>query len=357
MIIMSVRVAVNGFGRIGRTVLRAICDRGLLAKDIDVVAVVDVSSNADYLAYLMKYDSIHGRFGHQINADKSNRSKTDPDILVINNYSIKCLPAAGDPSQLPWKTLGVDVVIESSGLFADGAKASGHLQAGAKKALITAPGQGEVKTIVMGVNENEYDPARHHIISSASCTMNALGMLLHVLTKEGIGIETGLMTAINSYTASQRLVDGISKKDFRSGRAAASNIIPTTTSAAKTVQEVFQGLKGKVSGISYRVPSADVSVLELTFRSEIDTSIEEIDALMKKASETYLRGYLGYTEEELVSSDFVNDMHSAVFDSKATVRGNMKDEKHLFRLIAWHDNEWGHANRIVDLVKHLQLHF
>ena len=352
---MSVKVAINGFGRIGRTVFQAICEAGLLGKGIDVVAVVDVSSDADYLAYLIKYDSIHGRSGHQVSADKSAPSKKEADILIVNGHKIKCLSASGDPAQLPWKELGVDVVIESSGAFTDNGQAAGHLHAGAKKVIITAPGQGDVKTIVMGVNEHEYNATKHHVISAASCTMNCLGMLVHVLIKEGIGIETSLMTAINSYTSSQRLVDGISKKDRRSGRAAAVNIIPTTTSASKTASEVLPGLKGKLAGISYRVPTADVSVVDLTFRAERDASIDEIDSLMKKASETYLKGYLGYTDEELVSSDFTNDTRSSIYDSAATIRSNIRDEKRLFRIVSWHDNEWGYANRVVDLVRHLQL--
>lgn len=351
---MPIRVAINGFGRIGRSALRMICDKGLLGGEIDVAAVADISPDADYLAYLIKYDSIHGRFKHEVSVRKDDPLSKDADTLVVNNHAIKCIPAAEDPCLLPWKTLGIDLVIESSGVFTDGAKASGHIRAGAKKVIITAPaGQGDVKTIVMGVNGDEYDPEKHHIISSGSCTMNALGMLVHVLLREGIGIESCLLTAINSYTASQRLVDGISKKDRRSGRAAAANIIPTATSAARTAQEVFPVLEGKIAGISYRVPSSDVSALELVFRSVKDTSVKEIDALMKRASETYLNGYLGYTEEELVSSDFINDTCSAVYDSRATVRSNMVHEKRLFRIISWHDNEWGHANRITDLIKNI----
>ncbi|MBN1626494.1 MAG: type I glyceraldehyde-3-phosphate dehydrogenase [Deltaproteobacteria bacterium] len=353
---MSIRIAINGFGRIGRSVLRAICDRGSPDEEIDLAAIADISTDADHLAYLIKYDSIHGRFRHDVSVRKSNLLKNAADTLVIGSHTIRCLPAAGDPSLLPWKDLGVDLVVESSGLLTNSAKAYGHIQAGAKKVIITAPGEGEVKTIVMGANENEYDPSNHNIISSGSCTMNALGMLVHVLIKEGIGIETGLLTAINSYTASQRLVDGISKKDRRSGRAAAMNIIPTPTSAARTAWEVFPALKGKISGVSYRVPSPDVSTLELIFRSVRDTSIKELDALIKKASETYLNGYLGYTEDELVSTDFINDPRSAIYDSEATIRGNMGDEKRLFRIISWHDNEWGHANRILDLIKYLQRH-
>jgi len=353
---MSIRVAINGFGRIGRTVLRAVSDAGILGKGIDIAAVADISADADYLAYLLKYDSIHGRFQQPLTTYKSDPLKKDDDILVLNNHRIKCLTASGDPSQLPWKELGVDVVIESSGLFPDSAMASGHIKAGAKKVIITAPAQGDAKTIIMGVNENEYEPSGHHIISSASCTMNALGMLVKVLIKEGIGIETAHITAINSYTSSQRLVDGISKKDRRSGRAAAANIIPTATSAARTAWEVFPGLKGRIAGVSYRVPTADASSIDLTFRADRETSIGEIDGLMKNASETYLKGRLGYTQDELVSSDFINDPSSAVYDSAATYRSNIKEERRLFRLIAWHDNEWGHANRVVDLVRYLQQH-
>ena len=350
---MSVKVGINGLGRIGRTVFRAICDAGFLGRDIDVVAVANISSDAGYLAYQIKYDSIHGRFGQQVKADKSDHSMNYPDTLVVGDHRIKCLPASEDPAHLPWERLGVDLVIESSGQFTDSGKASGHLQGGAKKVIITAPGQGDVKTIVMGVNEDEYNPSEHHIISAASCTMNALGMIAHVLLKEGIGIETSIMTGINSYTSSQRLVDGISKRERRSGRAAAVNIIPTASSATKITWEVFPGLKGRLAGISYRVPISDVSVIDLTFRSDRDSSIEEIDSLMKQASETYLKGYLGYTDEELVSTDFINDIRSAIYDSEATIRSNLKDERRLFRIIAWYDNEWGYAHRVVDMIRYI----
>jgi glyceraldehyde 3-phosphate dehydrogenase len=350
---MSVRVGINGFGRIGRMVLRAICEQGFLGKDIDVVAVADVSIDADYLAYQVKYDSVHGQFNHRLTSVRSDSSLKESDTLVINEHKIRCLPAAGNPSDLPWKALGVDVVIESSGLFTDAKKAAGHLQAGARKVIITAPAQGDVKTIVMGVNENEYDAAKHHIISSASCTTNCLTVLVRVLIKEGIGIETGLVTAINSYTASQRIVDGISKKDWRSGRAAAVNIIPSTTNAVKLAWEVLPELKGKLAGISFRIPTVDVSIVDLSFRSIRDTSIDEIDSLLKKASETYLKGYLGYTDEELVAADFIHDSRSSIFDSLATIQSNVKGEKRLFRVVSWYDNEWGYSNRVVDLVRYL----
>ncbi|MBI1978374.1 MAG: type I glyceraldehyde-3-phosphate dehydrogenase [Candidatus Omnitrophica bacterium] len=346
---MKVRVGINGFGRIGRMVFQAICDQGLLGKTIDVAAVVDVTTDANYFAYQLKYDSIHGQFKHTVSTAKSDPAKGEADILVVNGHQIKCVLATKNPSELPWKALEVDLVIESTGLFTDSEKAAGHLQAGAKKVIISAPAKGDVKTIVMGVNENEYDPARHHIISNASCTTNCLTPLVHVLLKEGIGIETGLMTTIHSYTATQKTVDGPSKKDWRGGRAAAINIIPSTTGAAKAAGEVLPAVKGKLTGMAFRVPTPNVSVVDLTFRSTKDTSIEEIDALLKKASETYLKGYLGYVKEELVSTDFIHDSRSSIYDSLATLQNNLKGEKRFFKLVSWYDNEWGYSNRCVDL--------
>ena len=268
---MAIKVAINGFGRIGRLVFQALCDQGLLGKEIDVVAVVDIVTDADYFAYQMKYDSVHGRFKHPVTTKKSSPTVEGNDVLVVNGHKIKCIMATKDPSQLPWKELGVDYVIESTGLFTDSEKAKGHLAAGAKKVIISAPGKGEVKTLVMGVNENEYDPAKHNIVSNASCTTNCLAPVVHVLLKEGIGIETGLMTTIHSYTATQKTVDGPSKKDWRGGRAAAINIIPSSTGAAKAVGEVLPATKGKLTGMSFRVPTPDVSVVDLTFRSVKDT--------------------------------------------------------------------------------------
>ena len=346
---MSVRVGINGFGRIGRMVFQAICDQGLLGSKIDVVAVVDVTTDADYFAYQLKYDSIHGRNKHEVATDKSDASKAEADILIVNGHKIKCVAATRNPSELPWKALGVDVVIESTGLFTESEKAQGHLQAGAKKVIISAPAKGDVKTIVMGVNETEYDNEKHNIISNASCTTNCLAPLVHVILKEGIGIETGLMTTIHAYTATQKTVDGPSKKDWRGGRAAAINIIPSTTGAAKAVGEVLPATKGKLTGMAFRVPTPDVSVVDLTFRSVKDTSIEEIDALIKKASQTYLKGYLGYAHEELVSTDFIHDERSSIYDSLATLQNNLKGEKRFFKLVSWYDNEWGYSNRVVDL--------
>jgi glyceraldehyde 3-phosphate dehydrogenase (phosphorylating) len=348
---MAVKVGVNGFGRIGRQIINVIADKGLLGKEIDIVAVVDVSTDADYFAYQLKYDSIHGHFRGTLGSEKSSASLEEDDVLVVNGHKIKCILAQKDPSQLPWKALGVDIVIESTGLFTDSEKAKGHLTAGAKKVLISAPAKGEVKTLVMGVNDNEYDPAKHTIVSNASCTTNCLAPLVYVLLKEGVGIETGLMTTIHSYTATQRTVDGPSKKDWRGGRAAAINIIPSSTGAAKAVGEVLPQTKGKLTGMSFRIPTADVSVVDLTFRSVRDTSIDEIDGLMKRASETYLKGILGYCNEEVVSTDFLHDQRSSIYDSLATVHNNLKGEKRFFKVVSWYDNEWGYSNRVVDLLR------
>lgn len=347
---MAVKVGINGFGRIGRLVFNALADKGLLGKEIDVVAVVDVSTDAEYFAYQLKYDSVHGKFKGEVSSEKSDASLENDDILVVNGHKIKCVMAQKEPSQLPWKALGVDYVIEATGLFTDSAKAKGHLDAGAKKVIISAPGKGDVKTIVMGVNDNEYDAKKHDIISNASCTTNCLAPVVYVILKEGLGIETGLMTTIHSYTATQKTVDGPSKKDWRGGRAAAINIIPSSTGAAKAVGEVLPVTKGKLTGMSFRVPTPNVSVVDLTFRTEKDSSIEEIDALMKKASETYLKGILGYVNEEVVSTDFIHDERSSIYDSKATLQNNLKGEKRFFKVVSWYDNEWGYSNRVVDLL-------
>jgi glyceraldehyde 3-phosphate dehydrogenase len=340
---MAAKVAINGFGRIGRQILHAITERGLLGKEIDVVAVVDVSTDAKYFAYQLKYDSVQGKFKGEISTDSENE-------LIVNGNKIKCIACTKELSQLPWKELGVDYVMECTGLFTELEKAKGHIAAGAKKVLISAPGKGGVKTIVMGVNDNEYNPAEHHIISNASCTTNCLAPIVYVLLKEGIGIETGLMTTIHAYTATQKIVDGPSKKDWRGGRAAAINIIPSSTGAAKAVGEVLPATKGKLTGMSFRVPVANVSAVDLTIRTERETSIEEIDGLFKKASETYLKGILGYSNEELVSSDFIHDDRASIYDSLATVQNNLKGEKRFFKIISWYDNEWGYSCQIVDLL-------
>jgi glyceraldehyde 3-phosphate dehydrogenase len=346
---MAVKVAINGFGRIGRLVLRALADKGVLGKEIDLVALVDVSNDAKYFAYQLKYDSVHGTFDGEITSKKSKPDLEMDDTLVINGEETKCILAEKEPSMLPWKEFGVEYVIEATGIFNSSDKAQGHIEAGAKKVILTAPGKGDVKTVVIGVNDNELKP-EHTIISNASCTTNCLAPLVHVMLKEGIGVEVGIMTTIHSYTATQKTVDGPSKKDWRGGRAAAINIIPSTTGAAKAVGEVIPQVKGKLTGMSFRVPTANVSAVDLTFRTEKETSIQEIDQLLKKASETYLKGILGYCSEELVSTDFNHDKRSSIYDSLATLQNNFKDEKRFFKIVSWYDNEWGYSNRIADLV-------
>merc|ERR1719329_554406 len=295
----------------------------------------------------MKYDSTHGRFKHEVKVGAA-------DELIVNGNKIKCIQASRDgPKALPWGEMGVDYVIESTGIFTDSEKAKGHLAAGAKKVIISAPGKGEVKTLVMGVNHTEYDKNTHHIVSNASCTTNCLAPVVHVLMKEGIGIEKGLMTTIHSYTATQKTVDGVSAKDWRGGRSAACNIIPSATGAAKAVGEVLPSTKGKLTGMSFRVPTSDVSVVDLTFTAEKDTSIEEIDQMLKNASNSYLKGILSYTDEELVSADFIHNAHSSIYDSKATLQNNLPGEKRFFKIVSWYDNEWGYSNRVVDLLMHM----
>jgi glyceraldehyde 3-phosphate dehydrogenase len=345
-----VKVAINGFGRIGRLVFNAMAEQGLIGTKFDVVAVVDMTTDADYFAYQLKYDSTQGKFKGEISTKKSSPELKEEDLIVVNGFETKCIMATKNPSELPWKELGVDYVIECTGLFTSSDTAKGHLEAGAKKVILSAPGKGDVKTIVMGVNENEYDPALHNIVSNASCTTNCLAPVVHVLLKEGIGVETGLMTTIHAYTATQKTVDGPSKKDWRGGRAAAINIIPSSTGAAKAVGEVLPATKGKMTGMSFRVPTPTVSVVDLTFRSEKETSIEEIDALLKKASETYLKDILGYGNEELVSTDFIHDARSSIYDSLATLQNNLPGEKRFFKIVSWYDNEWGYSNRVVDLL-------
>ena len=339
------RIAINGFGRIGRLVFRAICDQGLLGKELDVVAVNDLVP-ADNLAYLLKYDSIQGGFKKEVSSGKASASSAEDDLLIVDDHKIKCLAVKEGPAAMPWKELGVDIVIESTGLFTEASKAQGHIDAGAKKVIISAPGKNDDITIVMGVNHQKYDPAKHHIISNASCTTNCLAPVVHVLLKEGFGIEEGLMTTVHSYTATQKTVDGPSKKDWKGGRSAAINIIPSTTGAAKAVGLVIPEVQGKLTGMAFRVPTPTVSVVDLTVRTVKETSYEEICAAMKKASETYLKGILGYADDEVVSSDFIHDPRSSIFDAGSGIGLN----KRLFKLISWYDNEWGYSLRCVDLV-------
>ncbi len=333
---MATRIGINGFGRIGRLVFRAICDQGLLGEALEVVAINDLVP-ADNLAYLLKYDSTQGRFNGTVEC-------TSPDEIIVNGHKIKCLAVKEGPSALPWKDLGVDLVIESTGLFTSAEKARGHITAGCKKVIISAPAQGEDITVVCGVNSDKYDHKNHHIISNASCTTNCLAPVVHVLLKEGLGIEEGLMTTVHSYTATQKTVDGPSAKDWKGGRAAAINIIPSGTGAAKAVALVIPEVKGKLSGMAFRVPTPTVSVVDLTVRTVKETSYEEICALMKHASETYLKGILGYTEDQVVSSDFIGDSLSSIFDQGSGMGLNSR----FFKLVSWYDNEWGYSNRVVD---------
>lgn len=342
---MATKIAINGFGRIGRLVFRALVEQGLLGTQFDVVAVGDIVP-ADNLAYLLKYDSVQGKFNGTVSSKKSTPDKEADDVLVVNGKEILVV-SAKTPAELPWAKLGVQLVIESTGLFTAADKAKGHIDAGAKKVLITAPAKGEDITIVMGVNDDKYDGSKHHIVSNASCTTNCLAPVVHVLLKEGFGLAEGLMTTVHAYTATQKTVDGPSKKDWKGGRTAAQNIIPSTTGAAKAVGLVLPEVKGKLTGMAFRVPVPTVSVVDLTFRTVKDTSLAEIKAAMKKASETYLNGILGYTEDEVVSSDFIHDARSSIFDAGSAVELN----KNFFKLVSWYDNEWGYSNRTVDLLK------
>jgi glyceraldehyde 3-phosphate dehydrogenase len=342
------KIGINGFGRIGRLVFRAIVEQGLLGREVDVVAVNDLVP-ADNLAYLLKYDSTQGRFQGEVTSEKSSQKVAEDDTLVVNGHKIRCLAVKEGPTALPWKDLGVEIVIESTGLFTEAEKAKGHITAGAKKVIISAPGKGEDITIVMGVNDHKYDAEKHHIISNASCTTNCLAPVVHVLLKEGFGIEEGLMTTIHSYTATQKTVDGPSKKDWKGGRSAAINIIPSTTGAAKAVGLAIPEVKGKLTGMSFRVPTPTVSVVDLTVKTVKETSYKEICEKMKNASETYLKGILAYTHDEVVSTDFIHDKHSSIFDAGSGMELNSR----FFKLVSWYDNEWGYSNRCIDLLKHI----
>ena len=342
---MAVKVAINGFGRIGRLVFRALVEQGLLGSAFDVVAVGDIVP-ANNLAYLLKYDSTQGRFKGTVGSRKSSADKAEDDVLIVNGHDIMVV-SAKTPAELPWTALGVQIVIESTGLFTDAEKARGHLAAGAKKVIISAPAKGEDITLVMGVNDSKYDPAKHAIISNASCTTNCLAPLVHVLLKEGFGVEEGLMTTIHSYTATQKTVDGPSKKDWKGGRSAAINIIPSTTGAARAVGLVCPEVKGKLTGMSFRVPTPTVSVVDLTVKTVKETSYKAICEAMKRASETYLKGILAYTSDEVASSDFIHDNNSSIFDAGSGIELNSR----FFKLVSWYDNEWGYSYRCVDLLK------
>ena len=334
---MSIKIGINGFGRIGRLVFRALVDQGLLGSKFDVVAINDLVPS-DNLAYLLKYDSTQGRFNGTVDAPTE-------DSLVVNGHTIKCLAVREGPAALPWAELGVDIVIESTGLFVSKDAAEGHLKAGAKKVIISAPAKGDVRTIVLGVNDDELkeDDA---IVSNASCTTNCLAPMVKVVL-ENFGIVEGLMTTVHSYTATQKPVDGPSMKDWKGGRGAAINIIPSTTGAAKAVGLVLPEVQGKLSGMAFRVPTPTVSAVDLTVKTEKSTSYEEICQKMKEASEGPLAGILEYTGDEVVSSDFIHCPASSIYDASSGM--GLSDT--FFKLVSWYDNEWGYSNRCVDLLK------
>lgn len=334
---MAIKVAINGFGRIGRLVYRALLETDMLNNTVEVVVVNDLVS-ADNLAYLLKYDSTHGILKEDVKA-------IDENTIMVGDRTLKTIASKVSPAELPWKDYNVDIVIESTGFFTKKADAIGHISAGAKKVIISAPSDEDVKTILVGVNDNQYNG--EDLVSNASCTTNCLAPLVYVLLKEGIGLDEGLMTTAHAYTASQLIIDGPSKKAFRDGRAGAQNIIPASTGAAKAIGLVLPEVKGKLTGMALRVPVSDVSLVDLTFKPTKETSIAEINQLFKNASETYLKGILRFTDEPLVSSDLIHDSHSSIYDSTASIELNSK----FFKLIAWYDNEWGYSNRMVDLLK------
>ncbi len=329
---MGVKVAINGFGRIGRLVFRA----AFGDPDVEIVGINDIT-DAKTLAHLLKYDSVHGIFEAPVGHTE--------DSIVVDGREIK-VTAIRDPAQLPWKELGVDVVIEATGLFRDRANASKHLQAGAKKVIITAPAKEPDITVVLGVNQEEYDPAKHNIISNASCTTNCLAPVAKVLD-EKFGIVKGFMTTVHAYTNDQRILD-LPHKDLRRARAAAMSMIPTTTGAAVAVGLVLPQLKGKLDGMAVRVPTPDVSLVDLVVQVEKETSVEEVNGALKAAAEGELKGILRYCDEPLVSIDFQGDAHSSIVDALSTnVMGNM------VKVLSWYDNEWGYSNRVYDLVKYI----
>jgi len=334
---MAIKIGINGFGRIGRLVARVAAQ----SDDFDIVGVNDLVP-AKNLAYLFKYDSTHGRYEGSVEA------KGD-DALVIDGDEIKCV-SVRDPKELPWGDLGVDYVIESTGLFTHYPDAMKHVEAGAKRVVISAPTKtpDEVPTIVMGVNEGVFDASKHQVVSNASCTTNCLAPIAKVLHDE-YTITEGLMTTVHAATATQPTQDGPSKKDFRGGRNAYMNIIPSSTGAAKAVGLAMPDLVGKLTGMAFRVPTADVSVVDLTFKTEKATSYEEICAKMKEYAEGDLAGILGYTDEAVVSSDFIGCPLSSIFDAGAGIGLT----SNFFKVVSWYDNEWGYSNRVVDLMRHL----
>lgn len=331
----KVKVGINGFGRIGRLILRTSIENN---SNIEVVGVNDPFVTPDYAAYMLKYDTMHGKFNAKIEATA--------DAVIVNGKKIMFY-AEREPELIPWSACGAEYIAEATGKFTTLEDASRHLKAGAKKVVITAPGKNGVPVFVMGVNENEYRP-NMNVVSNASCTTNCLAPLAKVVN-DNFGIEEGLMTTVHSVTATQLTVDGSSKKDWRGGRAACGNIIPTSTGAAKMVGEVIPSLKGKLTGMSFRVPTLDVSVVDLTCRLKKSTTYEEIKAVMKKASQTTMKGILGYTEDAVVSSDFLGEVNTSVFDANAGIMLN----PNFVKLVAWYDNEWGYSCKVVDLIVHM----
>ncbi|CCZ18207.1 MAG: type I glyceraldehyde-3-phosphate dehydrogenase [Clostridium sp.] len=330
---MSVKVGINGFGRIGKLALQAALEND----EVEVVAVNDPFIAADYMAYMVKYDSMHGRFKGEI--------KSEEGKLIVNGKTVNVYNEM-DPNNIPWGENGVEYVLECSGVFTTTEKAQAHLNAGAKKVVISAPSK-DAPMFVMGVNEDKYDPSMN-IVSNASCTTNCLAPLAKVIN-DNFGIKEGLMTTVHSITATQKTVDGASKKDWRGGRAAGGNIIPSSTGAAKAVGKVIPELSGKLTGMAFRVPTMDVSVVDLTCNLERPTTYEEICAVVKKASEGSMKGIVEYVDEDVVSSDFLTDSHTSIFDAKA---GIMLTDTFV-KLVAWYDNEWGYANKLVDLAAHM----
>ena len=332
---MAIRIGINGFGRIGRLVVRA----GLKDKNIEFVGVNDLVP-PDNLAYLFKYDTVHGRFAGEVKATES--------AIVIDGREVRCL-AEKDPAALPWKALKADYVIESTGLFTTRADAGKHLAAGAKRVVISAPAKDkDIPTFVMGVNEEKFNPAADTIVSNASCTTNCLAPLTKVVY-DNFGIEEGLMTTVHSITATQKTADGPSKKDWRGGRAASYNIIPSSTGAAKAVTLCIPELKGKLTGMAFRVPTLNVSAVDLTVRTTKEASLDQILAAVKAAAEGRMKGILGCTDEEVVSSDFIGCPLSSIYDHKASIELNSR----FFKLVSWYDNEYGYSCRVVDLVKYM----
>ncbi len=329
---MSVKVAINGFGRIGRNALKAKFLRNV--EEVEIVAINDLTDPST-LAHLLKYDSVFGKFPGKV--------EVRDNALIVNGREIKVY-AEKDPEKLPWGELGVDIVVESTGRFKDKESASKHLKAGAKKVVISAPAKNEDITIVMGVNEDKYDPQNHHIISNASCTTNCLAPVAKVID-EKFGIKRGLMTTVHSYTNDQRILD-LPHSDLRRARAAAQNIIPTTTGAAKAVALVLPQLKGKLNGMAMRVPTPTVSLVDVVFEVEKETTTEELNATLKAAADDQV---LGYSEEPLVSMDYKQDPRSSIVDGLS----NMVIEGNMIKVISWYDNEWGYSNRVVDLVKYI----